>query len=72
MFPSLAEFKKERALKKERAFPCTPFRKKKVLNSKRESTRSSLSRDPLTRPGPPGESAGGGPPSIAAATEGCH
>jgi hypothetical protein len=38
MFLSLAEFKKGRALKKERAFPCTPFRKKKLLNSKREST----------------------------------
>ena len=43
MFLSLAEFKKERALKKERAFPCTPFRKKKLLNSKRESTRCCLS-----------------------------
>jgi hypothetical protein len=38
MFLSLAEFKKGRALKKERAFPRTPFRKKKLLNSKREST----------------------------------
>jgi hypothetical protein len=38
---SLAELKKEKRLKKERAFPCTPFRKKKLLNSKRESTRSS-------------------------------
>jgi hypothetical protein len=35
MFLPLAEFKKERALKKERTFPCTPFRKKKLLNSKR-------------------------------------
>ena len=26
-------------LKKERAFPCTSFRKKKLLNFKRESTR---------------------------------
>jgi hypothetical protein len=34
MFLSLAEFKKERA------FSCTSFRKKKLLNSKRESTRS--------------------------------
>jgi hypothetical protein len=39
MLSSLAEFKKEGALKKERAFPCTSFRKKKLLNSKRESTR---------------------------------
>jgi len=37
---SLAEVKKEKTLKKERAFPCTSFRKKKLLNSKRESTRS--------------------------------
>jgi hypothetical protein len=41
VFLSLAEFKKERALKKERAFPCTSFRKKKLLTSKRESTRFS-------------------------------
>jgi hypothetical protein len=27
--------------------------------------------DPLTRPAPAGENAGGGPPSVAAATEGC-
>ncbi len=40
MLSSLAEFKKEGALKKERAFPCTSFRKKKLLNSKRESTCS--------------------------------
>ena len=40
MFWSLAEFKKEATLKKERAFPCTSFREKKLLNSKRESTRS--------------------------------
>jgi hypothetical protein len=39
-----AEFKKEKTLKKERAFPCTSFRKKKLLNSKRESTRLLLSR----------------------------
>jgi hypothetical protein len=38
MFLSLAEFKKEGTRKKERAFPCTSFRKKKLLNSKREST----------------------------------
>ena len=31
-------------LKKERAFPCTPFRKKKVLNFKRESTRCTDTR----------------------------
>jgi hypothetical protein len=35
---SLAEVKKEKTLKKERAFPCTSFRKKKLLNFKREST----------------------------------
>jgi hypothetical protein len=35
---SLAEFKNERLLKKERAFSCTSFRKKKLLNFKREST----------------------------------
>jgi hypothetical protein len=44
MLSSLAEFKKEGALKKERAFPCTSFRKKKLLNSKRESTRLCASR----------------------------
>jgi hypothetical protein len=47
MLSSLAEFKKEGALKKERAFPCTSFRKKKLLNSKRESTW--LTRNPGRR-----------------------
>ena len=46
MFLSLAEFKKEGALKKERAFPCIPFRKKKLLNSKRESTRLVFTNGP--------------------------
>jgi hypothetical protein len=36
---SLAELEKEKTFKKERAFPYTSFRKKKLLNSKRESTR---------------------------------
>jgi len=39
---SLADLRKEKTLKKERAFPCTSFRKKKLLNFKRESTRSLM------------------------------
>jgi hypothetical protein len=35
---SRAELKKERTLQKERTFPWTSFRKKKVLSSKGEST----------------------------------
>jgi hypothetical protein len=42
---SLAEPKNEKVLKKERAFSYTSFRKKKLLNSKRESTRFALSPD---------------------------
>jgi len=38
---SLAELRKEKTLKKERAFPCTSFRKKKLLKFKRESTSSA-------------------------------
>ena len=38
MLRSPTEFKREDTLKKERAFPCTSFRKKKLLNFKREST----------------------------------
>ena len=41
MLRSLAELEKEKTFKKERAFPYTSFRKKKLLNSKRESTRSN-------------------------------
>ena len=38
MLRSPTEFKREDTLKKERAFPCTSFRKKKLLNFKSEST----------------------------------